>query len=157
MLSCGAILTLAFSTAAAGARSRQMLTVSDATPTAGSNLVLAVSGFCANYNITFWLDFTTVAESFSFGQAHTDATGTASLATSAPATLGKHTVTATSDGLDCTLEATATIDVQPIDAPHGDIPGTGSERLMLLTGASVTTLLAGFGLRIIALRRRNPT
>ena len=125
------------------------VTTSSSSPTAGSPVTLTATGFCANAVVVFSSGGTKL------GQSTANASGSASLTITAPATAGTFNVTAASTGA-CVASASLALSVQ---APGGGaaIPATGSDTS---SGLQLGALAVGLGAALIGfagLKRRRPT
>lgn len=124
------------------------VTTNNSSPTAGSQVTLTASGFCANTVVVF------TGGGQTLGQTTTDASGSASITITAPQTTGTLTITATASGA-CSASASLSLTVR---APGGGagIPATGSDSSSTL---SYGLLAVGAGAGLIGfagLKRRRP-
>jgi len=131
---------------------------SSSTPAPGAPITLSVQSFCPGAVVTFRIGTNVV------GTATANASGVASIVTTAPAAAGTFTVQATST-TPCNLTATTSISVQapapattvpgPPPTVPGGLPRTGSEPMNWVRTGGIA-LLVGLGMVGAARLRRRP-
>lgn len=125
--------------------SAPIVTVDNSSPLPGAPIKLTAQGFCPGTTVTFTIGGVLV------GSAVADANGKATLATTAPATLGTYVVVASSNaGAACTLTAQSSI------AVLSSIPVTGSNSQVSLQAATIAVLSGALLVAVATIRRRRP-
>lgn len=122
-----------------------IVTVDNSSPAPGAKITLTAQGFCPGSIVNFSIG------GISVGSATADASGKATLPTTAPGKAGTYVVIASSSaGGACTLSAQSSINVA------ASVPATGANSETPLKAGAIAVLSGGLLVAVASYRRRRP-